>query len=214
MKKLILTILALFIVFEASRSSELGGKWCIALSEKVVFIPNNISEDVYGILAGEKIDDRMRLQYMTVKDFKETLAFHESRGDYKIINRWGFRGAYQFSPFMIRKFGNTTPSKFLSTPTIQERAMSLACAFYIKYIYDYGYDKYIGKEIGGVTITLESLMLGLHFSPSYLKEWVESNGQMNRRDANISVGAYMKKFENRGERKVIREVYCPLEKIF
>ncbi len=115
---------------------------------------------------------------------------------------------------MIKRFASTSPKRFLNTPTIQERAMSLTCAFYIKYIYDFGYDKYIGKEIGGVTVTLESLMLGLHFSPTYLKEWVESGGKVNERDANISIGAYMKRFENKGEVKIIKNIACPIEKLF
>jgi hypothetical protein len=136
---------------------------------------------------------------MNVYTFKEILGFHESRGNYLITNAYGFRGKYQFGRYMIDRFaGGVKGQVFLHDSVLQEQAMTKAIDYYIKYIYKYGYDKYVNKEIDGVVITMESLMLGCHFSPLYLKNFLESDGDINQRDANITIRDYMKKFENKG----------------
>ena len=154
------------------------------------------------------IEDDLLIQYMTIKEFKDTLAYHESRGDYKIVNHWGYKGRYQFSNYMIKRFAKVGSKTFLYNPRIQEEAMDRVCKHYVHYIYQYQYDKYINKEIDGVLVTMEGLMLGVHFSPLYLMWWLESNGKINARDANISIRDYMKKFENRGRITHFNKLDC------
>lgn len=154
------------------------------------------------------IQDTVRLQYLTVKEFKDKLGYYESRNRYNITNRIGMKGKYQFSPYMIKRFGKIKPKDFLLNPKIQEQAMSDACKYYIDYIYKKRYNKYIGEEIDGVVITLEGLMLGMHFCPSYLNSWLKSNGNINIGDGDITIRDYMKKFENRGIVTTNRVIYC------
>lgn len=209
MKKLILVILALLIVFEVSRSSMLEYKDhdCFNFGTKIVLVQNEVA-NMDSVIECGVINDTMRLQYMTVYAFKDTLAYYESRRIYNITNKFGFKGKYQFSNSMIGRFGRVPPKKFLIDSLVQEQAMSLACIFYIQYIYRCGYNKYINRKISGVTVTLESLMLGVHFSPLYLKKWLESDGRDNGRDINTSIGDYMRKFENRGFARIVDKKFC------
>lgn len=154
------------------------------------------------------IQDTVRLQYLTVKEFKEKLGYYESRGRYNITNKIGMKGKYQFSPYMIKRFSKVKPKNFLLMSNVQEQAMSDACNYYIDYIYKREYNTYIGKEIDGVVITLEGLMLGMHFCPSYLNSWLRSNGDINIGDGDITIRDYMKKFENRGTVITNRVTYC------
>jgi|SRR6478609_1087622 len=154
------------------------------------------------------INDSLLIQYLTIKQFKDTLGKYESWNTYNITNKWGFRGKYQFSPYMIKRFAHCKPHSFLHNAQIQEKAMDDVCEFYVDYIYKYNYIQYIGKEIDGVIVTMEGLMLGCHFSPLYLMWWLESNGNTNMRDANISIRDYIKRFENKGKIVKYNELIC------
>jgi hypothetical protein len=154
------------------------------------------------------INDSLLIQYLTIKQFKDTLGKYESWNTYNITNKWGFKGKYQFSDYMIRRFANVKPSYFLRNAQIQEKSMDKVCKFYVGYIYRYNYTKYINTEVDGVTVTMEALMLGCHFSPLYLMWWLESNGQLNPRDANITIKEYMKRFENKGNILIYKELQC------
>lgn len=198
-KRIFISLIALFICKGMGMSEFQNADHYIIRQIDSYCKPRTISPDVTAILNDSIITDSMSLQYMTVREFKDKLAFYESLCSYTAVNKFGFAGAYQFSSHMIRKFGQVPRKTFLTNPSIQEKAMSLACIVYIHYIYYCGYDKYIGTEIAGITITLESLMLGVHFSPTYLKNWLESNGKINQSDINVSIRLYMSKFENKGD---------------
>lgn len=144
------------------------------------------------------LENNIRLQYMTLNEFKETLGYYESNCIYNIENIYGFKGKYQFSDYMIRTFTGISPTKFLQNKEIQEEAMRSVVSHYIHFILYKGYDKYINKEVGGVTVTLEGLLLGCHFSPLYLDMWLRSNGSINRDDGYITIGDYIKRFEKKG----------------
>ncbi len=202
MKKLCIIGLLLLITIGVS-SPNIGVEFQCKVVEKCKIVQNFTLID-----STTAINDSVLIQYLTIKQFKDTLGKYESWNTYNITNKWGFKGKYQFSNYMIGRFAHVKPSYFLRNGNVQERAMDRVCAFYIDYIYKYGYDKYINTEIDGVTVTMESLMLGCHFSPLYLMWWLESNGQLNPRDANITIKDYMKRFENKGNIIVYKELIC------
>lgn len=186
----------------------IGGSYLVIKKEKdCISMQQNVT--LYkSVNLINNFSDTVRLQYLTVKEFKNKLGYYESRGRYNITNRIGMKGKYQFSPYMIKRFGKVKPKDFLLRPKIQEQAMSDACRYYLDYIYKKEYNKYIGEEIDGVVITLEGLMLGMHFCPSYLNSWLKSDGDINIGDGDITIRDYMKKFENRGIVTTSRVVYC------
>jgi len=194
MKYIYLTLIFIFACIEVDKGNPIS-KVEYEIETKIVNIKKDINPNLTDTTS---FCDTTRLQYLTLAKFKETLGYYESLNTYNITNAYGFRGKYQLSPFLIRKYAKVNPRNFLNSPNIQEMAMNRLCAYYIYYLYKYDYIKYINKEINGVTITLECLMLGVHFSPLYLDQWLKSEGRINNRDANVSIQQYMKKFENKG----------------
>lgn len=143
--------------------------------------------------------DTVCLQYLTVKEFKNRLALLETsnlKKPYQAVNRYGYTGKYQLSKKYIAQYSKTTYERFLKSAWIQERTMNRLIAHYINSIYQRGWGKYIGKEINGVTVTLEGLLAGYHQHPVALKKWLESNGKTNLQDGNgCPVSVFIRKFE-------------------
>lgn len=192
MIRLCVTLLLIVGCFSIGITENASDNWCTIKADTVLLQrPINLNRAM-------DIEDSVLIQYLTIKQFKDTLGKYESWNTYNIENIYGFKGKYQFSNWMILRFAGVTPKKFLSTPNIQEEAMHRVCKHYVKYIYRYGYDEYVGKEIDGVVLTMEGLMLGLHFSPTFLMHWLESNGKINEGDCNITIRDYIKRFECRG----------------
>ena len=54
--------------------------------------------------------------------FKEALGFKESRGDYFVVNKFGYLGKYQFGKETLKMIGIFNPSHFLQNPELQEKA--------------------------------------------------------------------------------------------
>ena len=56
--------------------------------------------------------------------FKEAIGFKESRGDYSIVNIYGYLGKYQFGRSTLKGLGfKVTKEEFLNNPQLQEEAM-------------------------------------------------------------------------------------------
>jgi len=58
--------------------------------------------------------------------FKEALAYRESRGNYTIVNRFGYMGKYQFGKRALRFYGVTDTEQFLNSPEQQEQVFVLS----------------------------------------------------------------------------------------
>lgn len=202
MKVCLLMIVCLFLSLESGRSSD--NKVLITLIEYDIFEKEDLNISIFiDRINNKEIDTNRRLQYLTIKEFKNRLGYYESKSNYKIVNKLGFKGKYQFSNYMIKRFAGVTPKQFLNNQIIQEKAMDSVCRHYIDYIIDHKYDRYINKKINGVTVTMEGLMLGLHFSPLWLKWWLQSKGTIDMKDSfpgytGISIGNYIKRFQKDG----------------
>lgn len=142
--------------------------------------------------------DTVMLQSMTVKGFKNKLYVIETGGlkkPYQAVNRFGYSGKYQLSRAYIKKYSKTNYETFLKSPWIQERTMNRLCVHYLSEIRKRKWYLYIGKEITGVTITLEGLMAGYHQHPVGLKKWLESDGKIDLVDGNgYSVSRFVKHY--------------------
>jgi len=57
--------------------------------------------------------------------FLRNIGNFESGNRYEVVNRWGYMGRYQFHLSTLESIGiKTTKKKFLSSPTLQEEAMT------------------------------------------------------------------------------------------
>ncbi len=118
-------------------------------------------------------------------DFFEALGKKESHGDYKSINTLRFMGKYQMGELSLIDLGYYTPdghsgdnrysdkfwtgkegikskTDFLNSPQIQEKAVREYAKHNWLSILNFGLDRYIGRNIHEVPITISGLLAGAH----------------------------------------------------
>lgn len=127
--------------------------------------------------------------------FKEAVAFKESRGNYRIVNDFGYMGKYQFGIETLKLLGIYNANQFLYTPELQEKAF-LANAQRNKYILRKDISRFEGKKMSGITITESGILAAAHLAgPGSVKKFLRSYGNDTFSDAfGTSVRSYLKKF--------------------
>lgn len=127
--------------------------------------------------------------------FKQAIAIKESQGLYKLVNRYGYMGKYQFGKSALRALGITDTKAFLNTPHIQERAFR-ALLSKNKWELRNEITKYEGKVIKGVEITESGLLAAAHLAGAgSVKAFLKSNGRNGFRDGfGTSLKSYIKRF--------------------
>ena len=136
--------------------------------------------------------------------YYDKLAYLESRGNYKVINRYGYMGKYQFHKRTLRylqKKGSLTISNyeiehFIEFPEAQERAVRALTKGNYRILQGYGLHKYIGTHVKGVEITMEGMLASAHLLGAYaVKQFIFSNGDIIKKDGNgTTIINYMKHF--------------------
>lgn len=139
-----------------------------------------------------KIIPRLGKSYI---GFKEAVAFKESRGNYKIVNQYGYMGKYQFGKGTLSLIGIHDPQLFLETPELQEAAF-YANASRNKWILKRDIARFAGKKINGIEITESGILAAAHLAgPGSVKKYLRSWGANSFSDAfGTSIGFYIKKF--------------------
>lgn len=127
--------------------------------------------------------------------FKEALGFKESRGDYHIVNNYGYMGKYQFSKSTLRMMGLKDTNNFLYDTRQQEAAFSAYTSFN-KWVLRNDIKRYAGKTIGGIKVTESGILAAAHLAgPGNVKKFLRSSGENRFEDANgASIRYYLKKF--------------------
>ena len=127
--------------------------------------------------------------------FKEALAFKESRGNYKVINEFGYMGKYQFGKGTLSLIGIKDTNLFLNSPELQEAAF-YANAARNKWILIRDIKRFEGKVINGIEITESGILAAAHLAgPGSVKKYLRSWGANGFSDAfGTSIGFYLKKF--------------------
>ncbi len=127
--------------------------------------------------------------------FKEALAFKESQGRYRVVNKLGYLGKYQFGRETLKRFRIYNTSNFLKNPELQEKAFIAYCKVN-KWILRKDIKRSVGKTINGVKITESGILAAAHLSGAgNVKKYLRSNGVFKFNDAfGTSIKSYMKKF--------------------
>jgi hypothetical protein len=127
--------------------------------------------------------------------FKEALGFKESRGDYSIINQYGYLGKYQFARTTLQMIGIYNPDIFLKDSKLQEAAFS-AYTSRNKWILRKDIKRYSGKYINGVKVTESGILAAAHLAGAgNVKKYLRSGGVQGFSDAfGTSIRYYLKKF--------------------
>jgi len=128
--------------------------------------------------------------------FKEAVAFKESRGDYQVINQFGYLGKYQFGIGTLNLIGIYDAEAFLNNPELQEAAF-YANASRNKWILRKDISKYVGKTLNGIKITESGILAAAHLAgPGSVKKYLRSGGVQGFSDAfGTSIKYYLNKFK-------------------
>ncbi len=129
--------------------------------------------------------------------FKEALAFKESRGDYGVVNQFGYLGKYQFGINTLALIGlkRIGRNEFLNDPALQEKAF-YANLSRNKWILRRDIQWFDGKVINGIKVTESGILAAAHLSgPGSVKKYVRSGGVEGFSDAfGTTIRYYMKRF--------------------
>ncbi|MRT17482.1 peptidoglycan-binding protein LysM [Vitellibacter sp. q18] len=127
--------------------------------------------------------------------FKEALGFKESRGNYHIVNDYGYMGKYQFSRATLQMMGLKNIDNFLYD-TRQQEAAFLAYTSLNKWVLRNDIKRYAGKTIGGVKITESGILAAAHLAGAgNVQKFLRSAGENRFEDANgTSIRYYLRKF--------------------
>lgn len=130
-------------------------------------------------------------------EFIEAIGMLESNNTYRIENRYGMLGKYQFSPLTIEYLGyDVTKEEFLSSPELQDEVMMTYLRANYKTLYDYIME-YDGQEFKGIRLNTASILAGAHFAGAgglmrFLDNMSDSTGVI---DGNgMSLRKYMSRF--------------------
>ena len=128
--------------------------------------------------------------------FKEAVAFKESRGDYQVINQFGYLGKYQFGIGTLNLIGIYDAEAFLNNPELQEAAF-YANASRNKWILRKDIAKYVGRTLNGIKITESGILAAAHLAgPGSVKKYLRSGGVQGFSDAfGTSIKYYLNKFK-------------------
>lgn len=129
--------------------------------------------------------------------FKEAIGFKESGGKYKVVNRFGYLGKYQFSRNTLRMMGFKNIDNFLNDTQQQELAFQTYVS-YNKWVLRKEIERYVGQEIDGVEITESGIVAAAHLAgPGNVRKFLKSKGSKDSQDANgASVKYYMEMFSD------------------
>jgi hypothetical protein len=126
--------------------------------------------------------------------FLDAIAYSESSNRYKITNRFGYMGKYQFHKQTLKDLGYKVSKKeFLNSPELQERAM-MDLLLSNKKSLGYRMEKWEGRRINGVKITESGILAAAHLAGvrnliNYMENGVEF------KDGNgTSIVKYLTKF--------------------
>ena len=126
--------------------------------------------------------------------FLDAIAFSESSNRYKVTNRWGYMGKYQFHKQTLKDLGyKVSKKKFLNSPQLQEQAM-MDLLLSNKRALGSRIQKWEGKRIQGTRITESGILAAAHLGGvGNLIRFME-NGEDFKDGNGTSIVKYLTKF--------------------
>lgn len=137
---------------------------------------------------------KIEIDLKTHESFLNKMGHYESTNDYSKVNRLGYMGKYQFHKETLSAIGiETTKKNFLSSPTLQEEAMTRLLTENKKTLKRF-IRKYEGKVLHGVYVTESGILAAAHLGGAgNVINWFRHGEDFQ--DANgTSITKYMKAF--------------------
>ena len=128
------------------------------------------------------------------EDFLDALGQKESGNNYKVVNRYGYLGRYQFGKSTLKGLGyKITSQEFLNSPALQEEAMHKLLTHNKKKLQKY-IDKYEGEVVHGVYITESGVLAAAHLGGAGNVRRFFKKGSEFKDGFGTTITSYMKKF--------------------
>lgn len=166
----------------------------------VYFVPNQDDE----LLLMEVQPQYNLFLGKTYVGFKEALGFKESRGDYQVVNQYGYLGKYQFAKTTLQMIGVYNSDNYLQDAHLQEKAFR-AYTSRNKWILRRDIKRFNGRYINGVKVTESGILAAAHLAGAgNVKKFLRSYGVEGFQDANgTSIRYYLKKFSGYDTSEII-----------
>jgi len=132
--------------------------------------------------------------YKNHQAFLDAVAYAESRCNYKIVNKWGYLGKYQFHPNTLRSLKiKVTPEEFLNNPELQEFAMNKLLEANKRSLRRQ-VKKYSEQEVYGVYVTESGILAAAHLAGAgNVRKWFRT-GTNFKDGLGTSITDYMENF--------------------
>ena len=164
-----------------------------------------IEETIPGLVdsAGQVVDKAVNWieNIKPLAPFTDKMKKSESSGDYEVVNKEGYMGAYQFGEDRLKDYKKATKStfskdEFLENEELQDKVFDWHVNDITEYMSEKGLDSWIGQKILGVEVTKDGLIAVAHLGgKSGLKKFLESDGDYNPADSQgTTLLDYLKKF--------------------
>jgi len=148
------------------------------------------------------IEPNIEIIDMSMGAFLEELALKESSGDWKVVNRYGYIGLFQFGKSALRDVGykHIKTNDFIENPHIfppEEQYKAVKQLLKKNTYYLRKYLKYDGTVVGGVHITMSGMLAAAHLVGNKgVRIFLKSKGKDDRCDANgVKCSDYLKHFK-------------------
>lgn len=116
--------------------------------------------------------------------FKEALAYRESRGNYFVVNPYGYMGKYQFGKSALKFYGIKDADEFLNSPELQEKLFIVSLQRN-KWVLRNEINQHVGKRINGIQITESGILAAAHLAGvESVKQFFRYQGNFFFADAN------------------------------
>ena len=138
--------------------------------------------------------EMMTLELKNHYAFLDAIGHRESSGNYKVVNRYGYLGKYQFGRSTLDHLKiEATDEEFLNSPKLQEEAMQRLLIANKKSLRRQ-IKKYDGEVIHGVFVTESGILAAAHLGGAgNVRKWFRKGYQF--KDGNgTSLTSYMEEF--------------------
>jgi hypothetical protein len=140
------------------------------------------------------IIDSVELELTSHQQFLDAMGHRESSNNYKVVNKYGYMGKYQFGRSTLKTLKiNVSRSEFINNPKLQEQAMYKLLQYNKKKLKRY-IEKYNGRVINGILVTESGLLAAAHLGGAgSVRKWFRT-GKIRRDGNGVKITSYMKQF--------------------
>ena len=132
-----------------------------------------------------------------IKDYYKflyDLGHQESGNRYEVVNRFGYMGRYQFGKSTLKTLKiKVDRETFLQNPQLQDYAMHKLLCYNKRKLQNY-IDKYEGKVVHGVFVTVSGLLAAAHLGGAgSVRKWFRT-GKVRQDGNGVKITSYMVRF--------------------